>query len=821
MVITSWDRHYPPGISWSDPLPPPVSLDFFLENAAAKWPHRTALDFYDRRFTFLELRDLAARAAKGFQVLGVKPGTHVGIHLPNMPQYIVCIFGVWMAGGTVVNFNPQAPTSEIEAQLADSETQILVSCDVASIYAQTTGLNSTILKDLIICSLDDFPPAPTVPGFSGPAIRRSNKGREIDFSYLIENDGTFVRHPLGDLCDEIAVLQYTGGTTGEPKAAMLTHANFSAAIHGYERWGWRDDPIGGSSLKRLSVAPLGHVYGLSSCLSSVATGAEFLTYLRVDAARILDDIERKKVVVITAVPSTYVALVEQSKTRSHDLSSLRYCIGGGAALAGETLERFKNLTGLTPMVGYGLTETTTAGGVHPMGGKTRPGAAGLPPPQTVVEITDLETGMTVLPAGQSGEVCIRGPQVMKGYWRRPEETASAFRGGRFHTGDIGFIDEHGYLTLIDRKKDVILCGGFNVFPRNIEEVIHRHHAISDVAVVGVPDETLGQHVKAFIVLRTGEKPITYADLRSFLRGKLSEYEIPMEMEIRDSLPSTAIGKVAKKDLLAELTAQQRPHLVSGDPVESRLISVWEEIFERKPIGIDESFFDLGGDSLLTARMFLQIEEVFGKNVPLASFLQVPTIKQLARILRENEPSISSAVPRVTGHLGPRLMRDTFLTGFKNRILQIAALYAPGAKGTRVWLHRLRGVNIGNDVFIGTAVIIETAYPKLVSIGNNVSISIRSVIIAHFRETVDKAESENYRSVVINDDVWIGPGAIILPNVTIGRGAVIGAGSVVKASVPPLTMVEGNPAVPVAHCGVPLSGNSYEQFIHNLKPIARA
>jgi len=538
-----------------------VALDGLPESAAEKWPAKVAIDFYDRKFTFRELRDLAARAAKGFQALGVGPGIHVGLHLPNTPHYAICFFGVLMAGGRVVNFSPLAAPRELKYQAADSEVQVMATLGLPTLYPQVAALKGEAqLKTLVVCSLEDFLPAPIVRAFVGPPAERiAGPGRELDFAELIANDGHYRRHPHGDLAEEVAVLQYTGGTTGAPKGAMLTHANFSAVIHARDRWVGTEESEAGD--KTLVVLPLFHIFGLSFILLlSMATGTEMVMHLRFDADRVLTDIAGKKVTIFAGVPTMYTALVNHPKIKELDLSSLRLCSSGGAPLPVEILERFKALTGITPQEGYGLTETAPLGTMQLPEGAPRAGTVGLPAPHTIIEIVDLETGMKVLPIGEKGEICIRGPQVMKGYWKKPKETEEAFRGGRFHTGDIGFIDADGYVTLVDRKKDMILSGGFNVFPRNIEEAIYEHPGVAEVTVIGIPDPYRGQSAKAFIALKPSAQPFTFEELKSFLADKLAKYEMPVAMEIRASLPKTPVGKLSKKELVEE---EEKKRAVQG------------------------------------------------------------------------------------------------------------------------------------------------------------------------------------------------------------------------------------------------------------------
>lgn len=552
-----WEKSYPPGVSWGETLPAPVPVESLLETAALQWPDKTAIDFYDRKLSFRELYQLAARAAKGFEALGVGPGVHVGLHLPNTPHYVVCFFAVLMAGGRIVNFSPLAAPRELKYQLADSEAKIMVTLGLPILYPQIAALKgSSGLESIVVCQLEDFLPAPAVRAFFGPPAERiAGPGRELDFAELIANDGAYRRHPHGPLDEEVAVLQYTGGTTGDPKGAMLTHANFCAVVNARNRWvGAAAQP---NADKTLVVLPLFHIFGLSFILLlSIATGTEMVIHIRFDAERVLQDIAKKKITVFAGVPTMYTAMVNHPKIGETDLSSLSICASGGAPLPVEVLNRFKELTGITPAEGYGLTETAPLGTMQVFGAEPRAGSVGLPAPHTVLEVVDIETGLKPLPPGEKGEICFRGPSVMKGYWKKPEATAEAFRGGRFHTGDIGFIDKDGYVTLVDRKKDMILSGGFNVFPRNIEEAIYEHPGVAEVTVIGVPDQYRGQSAKAFIALKPGAAEFTLEQLKTFLADKLAKYEMPADLEFRASLPKTPVGKLSKKELLAEELAKR-------------------------------------------------------------------------------------------------------------------------------------------------------------------------------------------------------------------------------------------------------------------------
>jgi long-chain acyl-CoA synthetase len=552
-----WEKSYPSGVRWDMPLPPAVPLESLLETAATRWPDRIAIDFYDRTFTYRELHDLAARAGKGLQTLGVGPGVQVGLHLPNTPHFVICFFAVLMAGGRVVNFSPLAAPRELEYQLTDADTQVMITLGLPMLYPQIAALKGTAkFQTLVVCNIEDFLPAPIARAFGPVADRVGAAGSEIEFGSLIDNDGTFNRHPHSSLEDEVAVLQYTGGTTGEPKGAMLTHANFCAVLNIFNYWDHNN--VSQGMEKALAVLPLFHIFGLSFImLLAVANREQVILHIKFDPDRVLADISRKKITVFLGVPTMYTALVNHPKVKEFDLSSVRRWVSGGAPLPMEVLQRFETLTGQAPKEGYGLTETAPLGTLQTLDRPARQGSVGVPAPHTILEVVDLETGERVLPIGEKGEICFRGPQVMKGYWKKPEATEEAFRGGRFHTGDIGFLDQDGFVTLVDRKKDMILSGGFNVFPRNIEEAIYEHPAVAEVTVIGIPDAYRGQSAKAFIALKPGYPPFAIDELRAFLADKLAKYEMPTEMEIRASLPRTPVGKLSKKELVAEEIAKRQ------------------------------------------------------------------------------------------------------------------------------------------------------------------------------------------------------------------------------------------------------------------------
>ena len=465
----------------------PAPLESLLETAAIRWPERIAIDFYDRTFTFRELHDLAARAAKGLQALGVGPGVHVGLHLPNTPHFVIAFFAVLMAGGRVVNFSPLAAPRELKYQIADAETTVMITLGLPMLYPQIAALKGTArFETLIVCSIADFLPAPAAAFFGPAAERVGGAGREVDFADADRQmTARSRRHPRGPLQDEIAVLQYTGGTTGQPKGAMLTHANFCAVLNIYSYWnglGPDEEPQ-----KALAVLPLFHIFGLSFVmLLAVATGSQMVLHIRFDPDRVLADIARKKITVFPAVPTMYTALVNHPKVKEFDLSSVATWGSGGAPLPLEVQQRFEALTGVCPKEGYGLTEVAPlgtlqikgcagtprqrrrAGAAHHFGcgrsGNRHEGAAGR------------REGRSLLPRAASDERLLEKARGNRGSVPRRPLSYRRYRLPR----------QDGFLTLVDRKKDMILSGGFNVFPRNIEEAIYEHPGVAEVTVIGIP-----------------------------------------------------------------------------------------------------------------------------------------------------------------------------------------------------------------------------------------------------------------------------------------------------------------------------------------------
>ncbi|MEM7042256.1 MAG: long-chain fatty acid--CoA ligase [Pseudomonadota bacterium] len=545
-----WEVNYPDGLSWDHELAE-RPLFALLDDAVERFGERPCLDFLGRKSTYKEIGQLVDRAAKGFQALGVEKGTRVGLFLPNCPYYVIAFFAVLKAGGTVVNFNPLYAEREIARQIEDSNTTIMVTLNIRGMYPKVAArLQDTCLETVVVGSMGGLLPWRERTLFA--LLRRkeiadvAHDSHHITFKKLASNDGQY--HPVAiDPINDIAVQQYTGGTTGLPKGAELSHAALYANTEQVRIWA--TDAREGEE-RVVGVLPLFHVFGMTAVMnSSLASGFEIVLLPRFRLDQLLKLIDQQKPTVMLGVPTMYSAINGSKLLSDYDLSSLKFCISGGAPLPAQVQERFEKLTGCSLVEGYGLTEAGPVCTINPFH-SPRPGSVGLPLPGTLIEITSLDDPDRRLSIGQRGEICITGPQVMKGYAQRSAETAEALHGGRLHTGDVGFIDTDGYVYLIDRIKDLILSGGFNVYPRMVEEAVELHPAVEEVTVCGIPDVHRGEIVKAYVKLKEG-KSLTSGRLRAFLRDKLAPFEQPRQIEFRDELPRTLIGKPSRHALIVE------------------------------------------------------------------------------------------------------------------------------------------------------------------------------------------------------------------------------------------------------------------------------
>ncbi|WP_390349373.1 long-chain fatty acid--CoA ligase [Variovorax boronicumulans] len=558
-----WLASYPEGVAWDHAITP-TSVQQILADAVAGFPDRPAIDFMGKRLNYRELGALVDRAAKGLQALGVRPGVHVGLFLPNTPHYLVALFGVLQAGGTVVNYSPLDAAKVLEHKIEDSQTDFLITLDLAALYPQMAAmLGKTRLKKLIVGNLAEMTGAPEQVAAQMKAknetVEISGDEHHLRFSELLDNDGRYTLHPLGDPREALAILQYTGGTTGLPKGAMLTHANLSSACEQVVITQSGTPPVLQMGTERLlAVLPPFHIYALTvNLLLGVRLAAEIVQHLRFDPKAALRDIAEKKLTTFCGVPTMFTAVIGDPDTPQYDLHSLKLCNSGGAPLPMEVGERFRVITGTWLAEGWGMTETSPTGTFSPAHGQRKAGSCGIPHPGVVIKMLDLEDPTRYVPLGEKGEMCIQGPNVMKGYWNKPEATAdSTTFDGFFRTGDVGYMDEDGFVFIVDRCKDMLLCSGYNVYPRVLEEAIYQHPAVHEVAVIGVPDEYRGQSPKAFVTLKPGAEAFDIKALQSFLKERVGKHEMVQALEIRAALPKTAVGKLSKKDLVDEELRKQ-------------------------------------------------------------------------------------------------------------------------------------------------------------------------------------------------------------------------------------------------------------------------
>jgi long-chain acyl-CoA synthetase len=528
-------------------LPVPTLLD----RAAAGFGDRPALSFQGRRWTYTQVAMLVDRAAAGLQKLGLARGDRVGLCLPNTPYFVIFYYAALKAGLVVVNYNPLYVGRELRHQIDDSATTTMVVPDLAAIYHKVAEIET--LQCVIVCPFAEA--LPTIKRIAFSLLKRNMLaspaygGRILPYAPFNIAGAT----PSEVAIDprDVAVLQYTGGTTGRPKGAMLTHANLS--INAQQTTHHMPSMRPGEE-KMVGVLPFFHVFAMTSIMNGgLSMGAEIILHPRFEIDAIMASLTRDKPTMLHAVPTIYGAIATAAEKHRADISSLRVCVSGGAPLPAEIRERFQTLTGCRIIEGYGLTEAGPAVTSNPPDGEVRPDSVGIALQGTAVEIRSLDDINRVLPPGERGEVCVRGPQVMKGYLNREQDSRDAFVDGALRTGDVGYLDADGYLFITDRIKDLIICSGYNVYPRVIEDALYEHPAVAEAIVLGVPDSYRGQAPMAFVTLRVGERR-TGEELRDFLRDKLSPIELPVRVEIRTSLPKTVIGKLSRKELVEEAIA---------------------------------------------------------------------------------------------------------------------------------------------------------------------------------------------------------------------------------------------------------------------------
>ena len=567
MSTFPWVKSYPPGTRWDTPLTI-ERVERLLDRARTNWPEKSALSFMGRTIHFAELGELVDRMTVGLRALGVGPGVHVGLLLPNTPQYVISFFAILKAGGTVVNYSPLDAANTIAHKIEDSQTQVMITLDLASLYDKVPNLTGVHpLRHLVVGQVGEFSAHPDQVqaqlATAGQLSASPPRAGQVSFQHLLAHSGTVPSFPDSEAHQHIAVLQYTGGTTGFPKGAILTHANLSAATSQATHFTAMGGTLLQEGCERILVAlPMFHVYAMVvTVLMGARIGAELVLVMKFDPQQILRDIAEKHITCFPGVPTMFTALVSQPNVADFDLRSLKTCGSGGAPLPIELLRRFESLTGCTLSEGWGMSETSALGTFTPTSGPRKPGSCGIPAPGVVIEFRDLDDPNRPSPPGQAGEIVITGPNVMPDYWQKEAEHAEFFtEDGFLRTGDVGTMDEDGFLYIVDRTKDMLLCGGFNVYPRLIEEAIYAHPLVQEVIVIGIDDPYRGQSPKAFIKLLNAVAELSLHELQDFLKDRLGKHEMVHAMELRIDLPKTAVGKLSKRMLLDELAAAnaQRP-----------------------------------------------------------------------------------------------------------------------------------------------------------------------------------------------------------------------------------------------------------------------
>ena len=538
----AWERSYPPGVHWDAPIQS-GTIPALLDRAAARFGDGTVIEYFDRHISYRELAALTVRAAAGLAGLGVGRDTPVALYLPNTPVHPIAFFGALRLGARIVHLSPLDAERELVHKLHDSGARLLITTNLPGLLPRALKLAADGHVERVIIGDEK------AWNFPAPLADFTESDVHIPFDRLLAVYDE-IELPAVDAAD-IALLQYTGGTTGVPKGAILTHGNLTAAVSIYDNWNTpQRAPIPGERV--ICVLPLFHIYGLSAVfLRGIDCGSEMLLRPRFDAESILRDIEVRRAEYFPGVPTMWIALMSLPDIEKRDISSLKVCSSGGAPMPMEVAQRFERMTGRTMLGGWGMTETSPSGTGLPLQGATKPGSIGLVLPGIEMGIVALDDPRRALAPGEIGEMRIKGPNVFKGYWNRSEETAAAFADGFFLTGDIGYMDEDGYFFLVDRKKDMIISGGFNVYPSVIESAIYEHPDVEEVIVIGVPDTYRGEAAKAFIKLRRGTATLGLDGLSAFLADKIGRHEIPAALEIRDSLPRTPVGKLSKRELIEE------------------------------------------------------------------------------------------------------------------------------------------------------------------------------------------------------------------------------------------------------------------------------
>ncbi|MGN7394566.1 long-chain fatty acid--CoA ligase [Bacillus sp. AFS043905] len=527
----------------------------FLKESAEEFPDKVSIHFQGKELTFREVHESALKFAAYLKSIGLQKGERVAVMLPNCPQGVISFFGILMAGGVVVQTNPTYTERELEYQMKDSGAKMILVMDI--LFPRVSAVASrTDIEHIIVTAIKEYLPFPKnliYPFIQkkqyGIVINVEHEGNHHLFSEIMKRKITEEVDTVPiDVNDDLALLQYTGGTTGFPKGVMLTHKNLLANTKMCNAWLYKNKR---GEERILAILPFFHVYGMTTVLVlSVMEGNTMIIMPKFDVEATLKTIQKQKPTMFPGAPTMYIGLLNHPDIAKYDLSSINACISGSASLPLEVQEQFEKITGGKLVEGYGLSETSPVTHANFIWDQPRvKGSVGLPWPDTDSAILSLESNEE-LPPNEIGEIAIKGPQVMKGYWNRPDETEKTFKNGWLLTGDLGYMDEQGFFYVVERKKDTIIAGGFNIYPREVEEVLYEHEAIQEVVVAGIPDPYRGETVKAYVVLKKNAK-VTEEELNEFARKNLASYKVPRSYEFRDELPKTTIGKILRRVLIEE------------------------------------------------------------------------------------------------------------------------------------------------------------------------------------------------------------------------------------------------------------------------------
>ncbi len=552
-----WLSSYEPGVPAEVEIPPKTLPQLFHEKVN-EFPTNTATIFMGGKKNYQEMGVLVNQFAAALKGLGLKEGSRVALHLPNCPQYVLAFYGALQAGCTVIPCNPLYVERELEYQLKDAGAEVVLT--LSRFYPMVRSIKEKLnFKTIITTNIKEY--FPGVLKFLYTLAREKKEGDRVELKtgdvwlqdILQKQNGS----SPGDIQADVetpACYLYTGGTTGVSKGAVLTHKNLVANV--YQTRAWLTDFQEGKEVT-LSVLPFFHSYGMTTCLNlSLVFGGSLILVPRFDLSEILKLIDKEKPTLFPGVPTMYVAIINSPEISKYDLSSIKACISGAAPLPVEVQSQFEKLTGGKLVEGYGLSESSPVTHANPIYGTRKPGSIGLPFPNTLAKIVNAENPDEELDIGESGELVVKGPQVMQDYLNMPEETAQVLRDGWLHTGDIAKMDEEGYFFVVDRKKDMVIAGGYNIYPREIEEVLYAHEKIQEAAVAGIPDPYRGETLKAYVVLKEGET-LSQEEVLEYCAQNLAKYKVPKLVEFRSELPKTMIGKILRRVLVEEEVERQK------------------------------------------------------------------------------------------------------------------------------------------------------------------------------------------------------------------------------------------------------------------------